>query len=708
MQRDTTLATPLSGVSFNFLRIFREGSEYVRPKFYIFSNGRQACKIRVEFLAVENGMPRELTPAEIFNSFKLISYSGGNLLGSGKYTAWKVWKIPSPYVWNENLVMTFAAPMAAGEADERRVKDVGVRATGTQVFDFWVMTEVAESLRVAVAFIDENGSVIASTNWDLPGIEEGSDRGDGFGKFNSSVNIIGTKFNQPDIAYYGRKWSDDRHRLLDTRVKGSNNSLRSYEQLITLTYEKTVFHWVSMSDGGLAKFSLWNDEGKAPSGAEWCITYVYQPRSKIVGYSDSLGCLLAGASHAFRWSIPELMDEYAVSNTHDTSALVIGMVLSDEHLQIYDRNVARLPSRRSADLLLRDEFGNDHKIRLFLIGGNGFNYLAIDSHSSVAAISSDVFSVDSLGIQLQQTRLYANGRQQVRVGITVEARLGGVDTSLTEEEWASLRFLDHDSREPVPFTDTAWTGGDVGWAAQHHDAGYARYPGSFTASESIASDTRYFFISVDAAAHGIPLRLAFSIQGRNGTIYASTGHVTPPGEAARPDPSYDVRLGIDITQEIPLRYSGSEIDIGWYELPHTAEDIDEAVYNRAGVMTIQPRTGFGPSIKRLSCNPAGVVHWQTLMPGDTNPCALAYAQPDSRDIHCDAGVAALMSVPKQLDRPQLYSSVLVLCGRVGVPMAGNEKLPRDRMAVTLLDGYGTEHNLTLQFKAGTREDFEFV
>jgi hypothetical protein len=402
------------------------------------------------------------------------------------------------------------------------------------------------------------------------------------------------------------------------------------------------------------------------------------------------------------------MDEAAPSRGWDNTELVIGMILGIAHMQFRDASRNRVPSKRSRFLKLRDMYGNTHRLRLYLLDGNDFNYLGISDSSASSVAEDGEFSIDSLGIQLQQSRLYANGRQQVRVGITVEPRLGGVDTVLTDEEWASIRFLDHDSRRELPFTDTAWTGGGVGWAAQHEYSDFDYFPGSFSLPPSVNSSTRYFYISVDDAAKGSPMRLAFRIRGRNGRVYASTGYITEPDGSERYDSSYDVRLNIDINQVDPARYNGADMRIAWRGLPLAEKDTSDAVFNKAGVLSIDPRTGSGPSIRRMACSPPGAMHWQTLMPGDTNPCAMAYAQPGSKEVVCDPGIAIVMDMPAELDRAELYSSVIVLSGRVGVPSAGNEDLPRDRMTVTLLDGYGSEHELTVQFVAGTRDEIEFV
>jgi hypothetical protein len=132
------------------------------------------------------------------------------------------------------LVQAFAASLPAEVTDQKGVRSSNVLETGTQVITLYVSTSRAESLRVAVAFVNDRGTQIASTNWELGGIEEGSGYGDGSGKFNSSVNIIGTRFNQPDIGEYERKYPGDAHKLLDKKVRDVHG-VRTWEQYISLT-----------------------------------------------------------------------------------------------------------------------------------------------------------------------------------------------------------------------------------------------------------------------------------------------------------------------------------------------------------------------------------------------------------------------------------------------------------------------------------------
>ncbi|MET0254298.1 MAG: hypothetical protein ABW193_00810, partial [Luteibacter sp.] len=105
MRTDTQGPSSLDGVSFAFLRILKDGSNYIRPSLYVFSNGLQACPVKVEFLAVQNGQPRTLTADEINAGLRLIGFSGGKELGSDSHAGWTV----SPprlftWIWNEALV----------------------------------------------------------------------------------------------------------------------------------------------------------------------------------------------------------------------------------------------------------------------------------------------------------------------------------------------------------------------------------------------------------------------------------------------------------------------------------------------------------------------------------------------------------------------------------------------------------------------------
>ncbi|KJV33219.1 hypothetical protein [Luteibacter yeojuensis] len=712
MERSETGVTPAATLSFSFLKIFRDGSAAVRPSFHIFSNGAQRCKVTIEFAAMEGGVPRKLTQAEIDAGFKLIAHAGGEPLGvglGGAHAAWIISRSPGTFTWNEGLVQRFASSSPAESAGPEH-EDTEVRESGTQTIDFWVSTIVADALRISVAFFNSAGVVVAATNWETEGAPEGSGYGDRNGKFNSSVNVVGTRFVQPDIEAYGRKRPGERHVLDATQIKWEDSSQTiSYEHYISLTLYGTPFHWKYALAMITTDFSLWNDFRGEYSNCrdKWAITYIIQPGESRYRYDDKKIAWLYFLD-AKMGKVSSYLDQFALPKAPDATVVTIGMVRNKYEFHVCDAHGDWVPPQTSLYLTLLDEFGNRHAIRLYFSEGHEREWVSIDKYTFPAAIESDDFSIDSLAIHPQQTRLYANGRQQARIGITLEPRLNGADTLLTEEEWASVRLLDHDSRKAIPFTESAWTGGEVGWAAQHEHNGYEYYPGSLSMAPQADSNTRYFFVSVDSAARGTSLRVAFSIKARDGKIYESTGYLTATDGTEHYDVSYDVRTGIDITQEEPAHYVGSDVHVSWRNLPLALGDVQDAVFNKAGAVSLAPRTGVGPAVRRMSCTPAGAMHWETLMPGDTNPCAMGFAEPGSKDIHCQRDIALLMEFPATLDRAEPYSGVIVLCGRTGIPMAGNEKLPRDRMAVTLLDSYGSEHELTVQFVNGTRDEIEFV
>jgi hypothetical protein len=692
-------------VEIAFLRIFKEGDASTRPRAYVFSNTRQQCMVKVEFLALDAaGKAAHLTEADIARHVSLIQYAGGQQLGTGSSSQWRYGQSHGGYVWLESLVKNLE-PTAVDVPDDAPAPAKQPRESGTQVATFYVSTGAAETQRVAVEITRSSGASIAKSNWS--GVAEGDGYGDGNGKFNASVDLFGVRFRQPPAAAYGRKRDGDPHLLKDYLVVGTPaKGRRSYEQFIELDYAGVRFHWryAERADTRSRDICVWNDVGETSNGTEWSITYVIQPNERTYRYfSDYLGFLIRGQSPFLESSIWTLMGTYAPPRSPSTDWVVIGQVMGDDHYQIHDWNRVRRAEARSRNLVLMDEFGNEHFIRLYLPEGNYFNFVAIDTYREPAQTLEikPRFALNRIALTLQQTRLYANGRQQVRVGVTVEAKEGSEYVALTEAEKASIRLFDYDTREEIPLADAGAMPPNVAWAMQPQWAGYQYFP-AVMASMPAAGETVFRYVTAGRAALAGPVRLGFSMLARDGTNYRSNGWVSPAdGTADWYAESLDIGFDITVTPVAPDRYAEASFLLARRPLMSSAR---AGIFADVVTLEIVERAGQTLGIRDVSCDPVGMAHWQTNIPGDTNPCLLGYARPGETAVHWHPAIFEAAQPLPNLRSAEVDRAAFVLCGRVDLPASRLDDAPRGPLEVNLVDAYGSEQRCSLFFKAGTRDE----
>ena len=372
-------ASPNRWSSIYYLKIYKEGDPSPNPSIYLFGNGRQRCKIHVELVAHDaTGKPVTLTATELASHVQLIAYSGGDLLGVGQYAGWLVTTAGNEYIWDEGFARQFSS-LSETEAEigavNRSFKPV---VTGGQTITLYVSSDRAADLRVAAQVTNAVGNVIALTNW--PGAGDGDGYGDGNGKFNTSVSLRAQRFVLPSIQAYGLKVPGDDHLLLDHRKFGPDGKgrMRSYEQYIELTYRDRSIGWryAARHDTGSKDFSVWNSLGKAGS-AQWAATYVIQPGETRHRFFYNFIGFLATYAGEVKWALAALFGNYAPSYGPNAKRVVIGQVMSDDYYDVTDLGMVVRQAPMN-DLVLVDEYGNEHYLRLYL-PEDKFNYVAIDT-----------------------------------------------------------------------------------------------------------------------------------------------------------------------------------------------------------------------------------------------------------------------------------------------------------------------------------------
>lgn len=694
-------ASPNRWSSIYYLKIYKEGDSSPNPPVYFFGNGRQKCKIYVELVAHDaTGKPVTLTAAELASHVKLIAYSGGDLLGVGQYAGWLATTAANEYIWDEGFARQFA-PLEQIEAENRSINlSFKPAVTGGQTIAFYVSSDRAGDLSVAVRVTNVAGTAIAMTNW--PSAGSGDGYGDGNGKFNSSVNLRAQRFVLPSVHAYGLKVPGDDHLLMDHLKYGpkGDDRLRAYEQYIELTYMDRSFSWryAARHDTGSMDFSVWYSIGKG-GAANWSLTYVVQPgETKYRFFSSFIGYLVG---HSLK-VIPTILETCVPSYGPNSKRVVIGQVMADFDHDIADWNfvVRQAPER---NLVLVDEYGNEHYLRLYLPEGK-LNYVAIDTFTPTLpakSLAPYAVSVNKINIVPQQTKIYANGRQQIRVAITVELRVDGQPSPLTTDEVSSIKLLNYETGEEL-YTDPS------GWRQDPAFSGYDFFPGepgSFALPDA-PGDTAYAYLSAGSATVSTPLKLAFSIFLRNESVYTSTGYYTPAGGSPIYDPAYDIKDNITATAVTPVRYLASQCRLSRSPLPaSTREGAHAALFNDRVELHIEDGTGAVVRIRDMHCEPVGMIHWEKKTTDDHNPCFTGYARPGGTEVHWDPAIfEAVQPVPGLPSAAAPDRGTFLLCGRVDLPYEKHSGLHQDRIRVTLIDGYGSDQVVTLEFVERSRDE----
>lgn len=310
-------------------------------------------------------------------------------------------------------------------------------------------------------------------------------------------------------------------------------------------------------------------------------------------------------------------------------------------------------------------------------------------------------------VQLVHTRLYSNDRQQIRLGLYMEAEEDGVPVELTEEELGTLRIIDYDDdRNTVPMSDDG-SAHYHGWSCQSEHRGYDYYQGpgrgllekGITASggHARAGRTYYLYLSARSEARTFPLRPGFSIMIEGVTFITTGAYIDETGARTR-YPEID-SYGHDVLEAAaPDIYTAGDFTLD-------QDTYTPGIFDREVRLMLRPNGGNTLGIRDFECEPAGMIHWEHPLPGNSAACFTGYAKPGETTLHWNDLVPDSPR-PEQTSAPVPDRATIMVCGRNDIPFNGST--PRGPILVKVIDAYGSDQTCRLSFVPGVNQDAQLM
>jgi hypothetical protein len=306
-------------------------------------------------------------------------------------------------------------------------------------------------------------------------------------------------------------------------------------------------------------------------------------------------------------------------------------------------------------------------------------------------------------VDVEHAALYANGRQQAKIIVYVEAQLNGQPVKLTRSEKDSIRLIDYlHSDMQIPLEEAGGSPNPYqGWSSQRGFRGYLYHPGALTTELTSATtpdaDGDYVELYLSATREALSglLTVAFIVSGDNGWKYRTDGWILAPGMDPVANNGIDTGDDKKVTAENPLTYPASDFRLDHRAGTNSGGVPDAGIFNDTVTLSIL-HAGQPVDIRDMTCVPAGMIHWKDDFYDFQDPCYTGYARPGETLIHWNEHVPTGDQPRPTLAAPISDKGVILLCGRVDIRRGDHTSPPIAPIAVTLVDAYGS----TQQFKLG--------
>lgn len=311
--------------------------------------------------------------------------------------------------------------------------------------------------------------------------------------------------------------------------------------------------------------------------------------------------------------------------------------------------------------------------------------------SALADPKPDQWTVTAIWFTVEHAGVFANGRQQSRIHVEIEVKDGGTPVRLTETEKASIHLIRYDDETPLTIDEADF---HEGWSSQKAYRGYRfQAPGRETASagDARSGEIFEFYVSAGPGEAGSLRRLGFSFRGDNGWTYRSNGWHTTNGGIREYLSHMDIRSGNAVTALPPPTYQSAQVELHGQR---TMMPID----NQAVTLSLFD-AGRPVGIRRMTCVPAGAIHWYRN--SGASPCFTG---------HAEAGDTAYRwnpDVPKgfqPLPSPATVKEpTIIVCARNDIPREDHTDPPQGPLLVQLVDDFGTTLQCRVAFDPEARE-----
>lgn len=316
-------------------------------------------------------------------------------------------------------------------------------------------------------------------------------------------------------------------------------------------------------------------------------------------------------------------------------------------------------------------------------------------------------------LDVEHTAVYANGRQQARIILYVEAESSGRPVRLTQSEKDSIRLIDYQHGDmQIPLEHAGGSAGSYkGWSSQREFRGYLYHPGTRTSESGTVptpdGDGDYvdFYLSAAPEALSGRLTVGFIVTGDNGWTYRTDGWIIAPG--MDPVASSIIDTGDDkkVAAEQPLAYPPTDVRLDRRSGTSSSSAPRVGIFNDTVTVSIV-HAGQTVDIRDMACAPAGLIHWKDDYYDLQDPCYTGYARPGDTLIQWNDDVPIGREPRPTHTSPVANKGVIVLCGRVDIRRGDHADPPIAPVVVSLIDAYGSTQQCRLGFVKEERDVLE--
>ncbi|RON52337.1 hypothetical protein BK666_02910 [Pseudomonas frederiksbergensis] len=300
----------------------------------------------------------------------------------------------------------------------------------------------------------------------------------------------------------------------------------------------------------------------------------------------------------------------------------------------------------------------------------------------------------NIAIDSASNRVYPNGRQQMKVTVSVEPLMS---QTVTDEELESAKLLVRDASGKFTLLPEA-ANGSVAWFFSHEPNNYREYPGTKDSpspakveNKSSAVRTRVFYVMANTVSPAKPLETLYV--GITRYVDGKPYNYITDGSESGFDAKVEVRTAEIPRFKVPDNYSFVSTLVDG----NGNSDLFTWQYSLAGANVQQPEVAF------VSANmaPAGMIQWDVKSPSATRASHVGFAQPGKVDVVYNTSIrlGSVFQPVRQVKNPKEGHVTLVLQGGNTIPFDADSAINQNGPCVlNVVDVYGNNHQLRISFK----------
>ncbi|KWK75907.1 hypothetical protein [Burkholderia ubonensis] len=295
-------------------------------------------------------------------------------------------------------------------------------------------------------------------------------------------------------------------------------------------------------------------------------------------------------------------------------------------------------------------------------------------------------------VSSQSALLYRNGRQQVKITVTLQP----IGAELTEQERRSLKLINYRTSEVL-----AADGTSARWMQGTQFHGYDYFPergrdeaGGLVGIATTAREYFDFYVSTLATA-GESFQIGMQITRQDGAIVRSNNqhegdYHSTHRESVTVTPVESPRLTQDEYEWKKERVLGSS---GEWVFQYIDNYYLRAFYDR-----LRP-----VALRSMQVTPAGMIQWHDKSANETFASYTGYGEPGSEIVHYNSAIVLGGHRPHgTIIAPMTGWGVVALAADGNIPYhSGSANGHNGPCMITAIDAFGNAHTLRVRFESAT-------